>query len=351
MMLPLLAGTQGLLLASSPPTHSGMMVDVFYPDLQPELRAAGMESCYRIPSLLFVPPPEATTQGEREVTAQGEQEATASQGGAGTLLAVVESKHGHVCGDGVNSTLVLRRSTSGGLTWEPPTFPFKRWESLRKWGQPQMAYDAVTKRALLLFSNETLSKSPGGVQSLGSVLQISSSDQGKTWSAPTRVDARDSSYPTGPAPTSGNGVQLRSGGPHGGRLLFSMDTSGYQGDQLLLSDDNGKTYQKSYALDKKPMDEIQLTQLGNGSVLGEFSNGRAQPSHSHCLTPAVATNSGHAQRRSQAALGAAAGCGSLGGRGSDVQPYTHAPGPRHAVRLRCFLDLTACHDRSLEKQH
>jgi len=323
MMPPLLAAARGLLLASSPPTYSGKMVDVFYPDLQPELRAAGMESCYRIPSLLFVPP--------------------ASQGGAGTLLAVVESKHGYVCGDGVNSTLLLRRSTSGGLTWEPPTFPFKRWESLRKWGQPQMAYDAVTKRALLLFSNETLSKSPGGVQSLGSVLQISSSDRGRTWSAPTRVDARDSKYPTGPAPTSGNGVQLRSGGPHGGRLLFSMDTSGYQGDQLLLSDDNGKSYQKSYALDKKPMDEIQLAQLGNGSVLGEFSNGRP-PSISHsCLTPAVAANSGHAQHGGQAALGAASGCGGLGGWGSDVRPCAHAPGSRHAVRLRCFLDLTACH--------
>ena len=56
MMLPLLAAARGLLLASSPPTYSGKMVDVFYPDLQPELRAAGMESCYRIPSLLFVPP-------------------------------------------------------------------------------------------------------------------------------------------------------------------------------------------------------------------------------------------------------------------------------------------------------
>ena len=29
----------------------------------------------------------------------------------GALLAVLESKHGHVCGDGVNSTLVMRRST------------------------------------------------------------------------------------------------------------------------------------------------------------------------------------------------------------------------------------------------
>ena len=114
-----------------------------------------MESCYRIPSLLFIP-------------ATGAQQ----KGGDGRLVAVMESKHGRVCGDGVNSTLVMRTSTDLGKSWGLPSFPFKKYASNRKWGQPQMTYERVTHTALLMFSNETLSKSPGGVQSLKSVLQV-----------------------------------------------------------------------------------------------------------------------------------------------------------------------------------
>ena len=241
------------------PTFTGPMHDVFYPGLQPEVRAAHMESCYRIPSLLYVPPSSPTAAVAHD----------------GALLAVAESKHGTVCGDGVNSTLMMRRSTDFGSSWGPAFPPFLRWESDRKWGQPQMTYDAVTGSALLMFSNETLSKSPGGTQSLGSVLQIASTNAGVTWTSPRdaqRVDQRDASYPTGPAPTSGNGIQLRPGHGHAGRLIFSMDTAGYTGDQLLLSDDHGRTYSPSYALNRSTMNEVQLAQVGNGSVLAVMRN-------------------------------------------------------------------------------
>eukprot|EP01052_Picozoa_sp_SAG31_P083815 SAG31_NODE_44027_length_264_cov_1.175758_1_plen_88_part_11 len=87
-----------------------------------------------------------------------------------------------------------------------------------------------------------------------------------TWTPPKRVDQADATYPTGPAPTSGNGVQLRPEHAHAGRLIFSMDTIGYTGDQLLLSDDNGRTYSRSYALSRPNMNELQLVQLGNGTV-------------------------------------------------------------------------------------
>ena len=236
------------------PSFTGQVHDVFFPGLQPDLPVA----CYRIPSLLYVPP-----------------SAAAATPHAGALLAVLESKHGHVCGDGVNSTLVMRRSTNFGSSWGAPFSPFQKWRSERKWGQPQMAYDSMTGTALLMFSNETLSQSPSGTQSLGSVLQISSTDAGLTWTPPSvaqRVDTRDPSFPTGPEPTSGNGIQLRSGHSHAGRLIFSMDTIGYTGDQLLLSDDNAKTYSKSYALNQSNMNELQLVQLGNGSVMAVMRN-------------------------------------------------------------------------------
>eukprot|EP01043_Picozoa_sp_COSAG02_P050718 COSAG02_NODE_5246_length_4507_cov_629.114111_4_plen_345_part_00 len=219
-----------------------------------------MESCYRIPSLLFVPAVDAQHEGP-----------------AGRLVAVMESKHGHVCGDGVNSTLVMRTSTDKGSSWSAPSFPFKEYASNRKWGQPQMTYDRVTRTALLMFSNETLSKSPGGVQSLNSVLQIASTDGGLTWTPPDQaqnVDDKDAAYPSGPAPTSGNGIQLRPPHPHAGRLLWAMDTTG-PGDQLLLSDNHGANYSRSLALDKDPaakVDEFQLAQLSNGSVLAVLRN-------------------------------------------------------------------------------
>lgn len=189
----------------------------------------------------------------------------------------MESKHGRVCGDGVNSTLVMRTSTDKGSSWSAPSFPFKEYASNRKWGQPQMTYDRVTRTAFLMFSNETLSKSPGGVQSLNSVLQIASTDGGLTWTPPDQaqnVDDKDAAYPSGPAPTSGNGIQLRPPHPHAGRLLWAMDTTG-PGDQLLFSDNHGANYSRSLALDKDPaakVDEFQLAQLSNGSVLAVLRN-------------------------------------------------------------------------------
>ena len=235
--------------------------DVFFPGLQPQLQAAGMESCYRIPSLLYVP--------SRVDDADDD---------AGALLAVLESKHGHVCGDGVNSTLVMRRSTDLGTSWGAPFFPYLKYENLRKWGQPQMTFDAVTHTTFLQFSNETISSSPGGKQTMTSILQIRSTDGGVSWTPPDqaqRVDDADAGFPLGAAPTSGNGIQLRPGHPLEGRLIWAMDTSSYGTDELLLSDNHGSSYNRSYALTKDPsskINELQTVQLGNGSVLVVMRN-------------------------------------------------------------------------------
>ena len=194
MPLPITLAWCAAAAASFPP-----MVNVFRPGIIPNESVA----CYLIPSLLFVPSPHPT------------------------LLAVVEAKHGSVCGDGVNSTLVMRRSTDYGATWQTPFFPHRRWAPLRKWGQPQMVYDRVTETAILLFSNETLSASPGGQQHLNTVAQIQSTDGGLTWTTATEVDRGGRAWPLGWAPTSGNGIQLTDTAARSpvGRLLFSMDTT------------------------------------------------------------------------------------------------------------------------------
>ena len=226
------------------------LVDVFHPGLMPEESIA----CYRIPSLLFVPEPQPT------------------------LLAVAEAKQGRLCGDVVNSTLVMRRSTYPFEEWSKPFFPYKPWASRRKWGQPQMVYDRQTKTAILVFSNETLSGSPGRVQHLNTVAQITSTDAGLTWSLAATVDSATLAFPTGWAPTSGVGIQLvglGSATPVSGRLLFSMDSLDSGLASVMSSDDHGASYNKSYSLSAQAAagtNEFQLTELHNGSVLAVLRN-------------------------------------------------------------------------------
>ena len=111
-----------------------------------------------------------------------------------------------------------------------------------------MAYDSGTGAALLQFSNETLSTSPDGDQTLDYVLQISSLDAGLSWSQPKRVTPVK-----GLAPTSGNGIELSDG-----RLLFSMDSiPQYRGDHVLYSDDSGESFKMTDTLARAQLDEIQ----------------------------------------------------------------------------------------------
>ena len=42
-------------------------------------------------------------------------------------------------------------------------------------------------------------------------------------------------------PVNANGIRLRSGGPHAGRLLFTATHNAYQGDITVYSDDGPPT--------------------------------------------------------------------------------------------------------------
>ena len=241
------------------------LVDVFYPGLNPKMHAAKLEGLYRGPSLLWVPPPSS---------AEGSH--------AGTLLAGAGAKTavGDGAADNANQTLVLRRSTDLGYTWGPLIFPYKKWEYDRMWTSPQMTFDRTTGTVLLMFANCSTVLSY-----CTSVLQMRSSDSGATWTPPNEVQSVDTRTPQYPprnppgyppnhppvspffGPTSGTGIQLRPGHPHPNRLIFAMNPGNYGGDELLLSDNQGMSYNKSFALNKANQSELQLVQLGNGSVL------------------------------------------------------------------------------------
>eukprot|EP01048_Picozoa_sp_COSAG05_P009876 COSAG05_NODE_837_length_7054_cov_2.683537_1_plen_645_part_00 len=253
---------------ASTPTLKTPLVDVYYPGLNKHLASLRMEGGYRSPSLLFVPPLQQSTP----------------LAGAGTLLAAVESKRWLTNADNANATLALRRSTDLGTSWSRLIFPYKTWADYRMYASPQMTFDTITRTVLLMLTNCSTVKSY-----CTSVLQIQSSDAGLTWTEPNEaqvVDVRTPQYPRSSffGPTDGNGIQLRPGHPFAGRLIFSMNSGGiggYSGDQLLLSDNHGATYNATYGLNKPNQSELQLVQLGNGSILAVIRNRGSLPGCSY----------------------------------------------------------------------
>jgi len=119
----------------------------------------------------------------------------------------------------------------------------KTWTQIRQIGSGigvgGIAYDRVTKSIVLHFPDST-----------GSVAQVTSVDQGKTWSVPMNVSSMlgpifspFSSTRGGLAVGPGAGLQLSSEHPtHPNRLLFTGHHGAYQYDCVWYSDDHGKTW-------------------------------------------------------------------------------------------------------------
>ena len=108
---------------------------------------------------------------------------------------------------------------------------------------------------VLQFSNSTSIKGGCdiGVEQLGGVLQVSSSDAGQSWGQFVNVQ-KQLKFPKKPsnclAPTSGQGIVMRPTvtGKFGGRMVFCAVRNAYEGDVPVFSDDGGKTYNYSTEL-------------------------------------------------------------------------------------------------------
>ena len=69
-------------------------------------------------------------------------------------------------------------------------------------------------------------------------------------------------------PTSGQGLVMRPvNGKYGGRLVFCAVRNAYEGDIPVWSDDGGKTYSFSTGVYKPGMDECNIAQAANGSLM------------------------------------------------------------------------------------
>ena len=176
----------------------------------------------------------------------------------GSLVAFSEG-----CGGAPRGALCSRHSTSHGRSWSPLVFPAAaaglppRPGPASGWAQPQATYDPRTKTILLMFTNETAEK-PGGcdnnAEQLGGLLQVSSTDGGRTWGrfvdVQKQLSAAGASQTSCLAPTSGQGLVMRPvNGKYGGRIVFCAARNPYRGDVPVWSDDGGLTYNFSTGVD------------------------------------------------------------------------------------------------------
>ena len=89
---------------------------------------------------------------------------------------------------------------------------------------------------------------------------VTSDDDGITWSKPVDV-SKDWGAASGSLPGPGTALRLTSG-----RILAVSHHGAYQRDYVTYSDDDGKTW-TTIKQTFPSMDEAQMTQLTNGSVL------------------------------------------------------------------------------------
>lgn len=192
----------------------------------------------------------------------------------GDLLAFCEGRKNSRSDTG-DIDLVMRRSSDGGKTWSPVAVV---WDDAgNTCGNPCPVVDADTGRIWLLLtwnhgqdSEKQISERTG--KDTRRVFVSSSDDDGKTWARPADITATAKGsdwtwYATGP----GNAIQVQRGKSKG-RLVAPcdhralIDGKSVLRSHCLLSEDHGKTWQRSEPLAEKT-NECAVVEREDGSLL------------------------------------------------------------------------------------
>jgi sialidase-1 len=181
--------------------------------------------------------------------------------GDGSLLLFCEARKVSI-EDASPTDLVLRRSLDGGKTWLPMQV-LVRGTGNEALMNPCPVLDRSNHRILLFGVN---------AHALGEnrhkLLLLSSTDHGKTWSAPEEAASRVTGYLDTFVPGAGVGIQMR-----GGRLIipgyagdFDNDTKSGFASRVMYSDDHGGRWTLG---DPVPQfsDESEAVELSDGRLM------------------------------------------------------------------------------------
>lgn len=184
-------------------------------------------ACYRIPSIV--------------------------QSNKGTLIAFAEARHGS-CSDSAVHEIAVRRSTDSGATWGSVISAVGNDTYFV--GNPTSLFTHSGKVMLIYVKHSPHCSGDCGT---GNAL-VTSSDDGLTWSNPQDISEMFGAA-SGSLPGPGVALQLDSG-----RILVPSHHSAYVHDFVSYSDNDGLTWTTINQTFPK-MDEAQMTQLPNGSIL------------------------------------------------------------------------------------
>ncbi|GGE97472.1 sialidase family protein [Mycetocola zhadangensis] len=211
--------------------------------------------------------------------------------GNGVALAAYDGRPGGAADSPNPNSIVLRRSTDGGVTWGAQTVVRAGVTGSPKSGysDPSFVYDEEAGK-VFLFSVYSKDQGFGGSifgnddanRQVISAQVSESSDGGLTWSAPRLITnvAKPGASASSVAPgdvrsmfaTSGLGIQLKYG-PHAGRLIqqFAGDVRQADGTNAIqaysvYSDDHGVTWKRG-AFTGTQMDENKVVELSDGRVM------------------------------------------------------------------------------------
>jgi sialidase-1 len=211
-------------------------------------------ACYRIPSLIATP--------------------------KGTLLAFCEGRKFNGL-DESPTDMVLKRSVDGGKTWLPMQIVVKAVPEAAM--DPCPVIDRSTGRVILVYDlwpeyikdtwPKDYKRKPGlGRDSVTAWLTVSR-DEGATWSTPVDITAMAkkpvwSNFIHGP----GVGIQMRSG-----RIVIPCCYQmGAWRNFVIYSDDHGKTWHLSDNEVGPGVDESQLVELNDGTLLLNMRSSRGK---------------------------------------------------------------------------
>jgi len=203
-----------------------------------------------------------------------------TQTSKGTLLAFCEGRRNSSSDTG-DIDLVLRRSTDGGETWGPLQVV---WDDAdNTCGNPCPVVDRDTGTIWLLLTHnlgeDRESEIIAGASKGSRTVWVSrSDDDGATWTAPQEITPTTKRpewtwYATGP----GVGIQTRSG-----RMVIPCDSVVAQSmehlSHVIYSDDHGETWWLGGVVGEK-VNECQVAELSDGSLIMNMRNGRGAESH------------------------------------------------------------------------